>query len=498
MQKRSLWFVIVALVGVAGLLAGLSLVYSLSTLGGETAEPTLAPVAAQVQTTTEAAQPTAVLQTASATPVVVSATDGDATGAPATPDGVLVVSGTPPLTRPTLIEHEVQTDESLWTIAASYNVTLQAIIDANQIADPEQIFPGQVLLIPTASWEAAGTDSLDDSATPEPQTTTPVNPAPTSPQDTGSLPPDWPPSITAGDLSGNYPLLQQTASGHLLIHYQPGTHPASIINELGQRIDQIFTDLQTRMGGTLPRQVDVYLGGTLFGSNPALQGLTQSHEFRSFVLVNGAFHRGERDYIIGHELTHVAATHILGPASSTMIHEGLATYLPQRYLTEDAGYLPIEQICAAAYRTNAFRSAGQLRLYGYGPDAFGGHIRSFFNYNLSGCFVGYLLEVYGMERLDQVYDTGDYSGVYAMSFSELDSAWQARLEATQLQINATDFVSLVEEIAAEYEAYLNASTGGHHAGYSAYLSLNRARLEANRGNLNAARRELETYRSMRR
>src|SRR5690606_16956059 len=133
----------------------------------------------------------------------------------------------------------------------------------------------------------------------------------------------------------------------------------------------------------------------------------------------------ERDYILAHELAHVAATHILGPASSTMLHEGLATYLPQSYLTDDAGYLSIETICAAAYQTDAFRSATQLSQLAYGETAFGGHIRTFFNYNLAGCFVGYLLQTYGMESLDQLYDSGDYAAVYGLTLGELDAAWQA-------------------------------------------------------------------------
>jgi LysM repeat protein len=43
----------------------------------------------------------------------------------------------------------VKTDDSLFAIAQKFNVTLSALISANpQIPDPNQIFPGQTLIIP--------------------------------------------------------------------------------------------------------------------------------------------------------------------------------------------------------------------------------------------------------------------------------------------------------------------------------------------------------------
>lgn len=507
MTRKPYWIAVVALVGLAGLLGGVFLVFSLNTLGEDRAEPTLAPVAAQVEPsatprlTTEATLP--IPPTPTPEPAVVETTTVQAPES--SPTSVIPLT---PTTAP-FIEHEVQEGEVLFNIALNYGVSEEAIMQANQITDRNLIRAGSVLLIPvipaevgvlnTSTPQAAPLESATATTTsgdPQPGPTVTTGPVATTELGAPAVPPDWPPSVTSGDLSANYPRLQQTASGGLLIHYQPGTYPAQNIDTLAPRIDEIFGRLQVQMGGVLQRQVDVYLGGTLFGVNPSLQGFTQSYEFRTFVLVNGAFHTGERDYILGHELSHVTATHILGPASSTMIHEGLATYLPQPYLTDLAGYLPIKQICAAAYRTDAFRSASQLSQLAYGPTAFGGHIRTFFNYNLSGCFVGYLYETYGMAQLDQVYDSGDYRGVYGLSLAELDAAWQRSLETTSPSVDAAAFVSLVEAIADEYEGYVNASAGGYHANYQAYLHLNAARLEVNRGNLQAAQRELQTYRSL--
>jgi spore germination protein len=42
----------------------------------------------------------------------------------------------------------VQFGDSVYRIAARYGVTSQAIIEANQIENPNRIFYGQILIIP--------------------------------------------------------------------------------------------------------------------------------------------------------------------------------------------------------------------------------------------------------------------------------------------------------------------------------------------------------------
>lgn len=45
-------------------------------------------------------------------------------------------------------KHIVQGGESLWEIAKKYGHSLEAIITVNQIANPDIIYPGQVIIIP--------------------------------------------------------------------------------------------------------------------------------------------------------------------------------------------------------------------------------------------------------------------------------------------------------------------------------------------------------------
>jgi LysM repeat protein len=55
--------------------------------------------------------------------------------------------------------HVVQPGEALFTIAEKYGVTIQAIVDANQIQNPDHIEAGQVLIIPIPVPATAGAES---------------------------------------------------------------------------------------------------------------------------------------------------------------------------------------------------------------------------------------------------------------------------------------------------------------------------------------------------
>jgi len=75
--------------------------------------------------------------------------------ASASPRATPVVTASPapsprgtPRPTPTPIIHVVQRGEFLIQIAVRYGVDVQAIIDANQILDPDLVEPGQRLVIP--------------------------------------------------------------------------------------------------------------------------------------------------------------------------------------------------------------------------------------------------------------------------------------------------------------------------------------------------------------
>jgi LysM repeat protein len=53
-----------------------------------------------------------------------------------------------PAPTPTEQVYVVQQGDTLWGIAQEFGTTVDAIVEANDIDDPEQIFPGDELVIP--------------------------------------------------------------------------------------------------------------------------------------------------------------------------------------------------------------------------------------------------------------------------------------------------------------------------------------------------------------
>ncbi|RMH43676.1 MAG: LysM peptidoglycan-binding domain-containing protein [Gammaproteobacteria bacterium] len=63
--------------------------------------------------------------------------------------GGAVTKAAPAATADGKMIHVVQRGESLWKIATQYGVSLQSVIDANNLANPRMLVSGQRLIIPT-------------------------------------------------------------------------------------------------------------------------------------------------------------------------------------------------------------------------------------------------------------------------------------------------------------------------------------------------------------
>ena len=162
-------------------------------LGTNTPYATLAPVLT----------PTATMSTTLPITAPITATlEPTITPLPPTVTPTLTNTPTPSPTSQVVV-HVVKRGETLGTIAAQYGVTAGAIIRANNISNPNLIYPGQKLKIPvsgqvtpTNTPQAAQPGSPTDAPTPKPPARTPTataKPTSTTQQFTAEL--EWRPSV---------------------------------------------------------------------------------------------------------------------------------------------------------------------------------------------------------------------------------------------------------------------------------------------------------------
>jgi hypothetical protein len=149
-----------------------------------------------------------------------------------------------------------------------------------------------------------------------------------------------------------------------------------------------------------------------------------------------------------------------------MLSEGLATWAGGQTLTE--GYLTPQQVCQAVYGAGALPAIPAIER---DWQQFQGHIRHRFNYFAAGCFIGWLVEQYGLEAVRDLYTTSAYPRVTGQSLAGLSADWTATLEA-----NGTDeeLVPYTQELSAAYDTVLPLYDGLPTL-HRAYIALDEAR-----------------------
>jgi LysM repeat protein len=131
-----------------------------------------------------------------------------------------------PVATPTssTIQHEVQAGETLGEIAALYNVAVEAIVAANNLADPDEISIGQLLNIPI-SGPVPPTAPVEPTAVPPTNTPKPPTPTPTPKPPTSTPTPTPVPDQFTSTLIWD-PLVAPNCAG-------PGISNHSVIRDAG-------------------------------------------------------------------------------------------------------------------------------------------------------------------------------------------------------------------------------------------------------------------------
>jgi hypothetical protein len=235
-------------------------------------------------------------------------------------------------------------------------------------------------------------------------------------------------------------------------------------------VESALNHIETQLEVALEDPFDVYMAGSLFPApDTALRGRSFSSERRNFYLYDDSGTPDERRYVITHELTHLVTWNTIGRPASVMLHEGVAVYAGVEAL-EAAGFIPLTHLCAAYQQTGQLPGLSGSRTYQ-------GHIRDLDLYVAAGCFVGYLVEEYGIADFKQLFTSGDYAAIYGRAQARLETEWLETLEpiGDELAFEAEDLVTAMAEVAETYDR-LFADFDGTPSQMAAYRELDQARI----------------------
>lgn len=360
-----------------------------------------------------------------------------------------------------VVTHVVQDGEVLGGIALAYDVSVNVLMTTNGLIDPDLIWAGDVLTVPTRQAVAL---SLAPTFTPVAAAV--VTPMPASVVTATER--VWEPAILDRDLDAAYPASQTIDP--FTIHYTPGTYPETDLDYVVYMLQKGFAHLEATFDTTLEGQFDVYVAGSLFAPpDQALRGRSFSAARRIFFLYDGTGNPQDQQYIATHEMTHLFAWNAFGRPVSAMLSEGAAVYAGMALL-DDSQHLPINDFCAA------YRQAGVLPTVSTYL-TFEGHIRDLPNYYAAGCFVGYLVDTYGPEPFTSLYPTGDYAGVYGKSLSTLESEWLSSVDtySATVAVDPSDLIAAVDAVSSAYEQLFSVFSRTTSQ-YAAYLEIDAARI----------------------
>lgn len=340
-----------------------------------------------------------------------------------------------PMAASEMVTHVVAPNEVLGGIAQEYGVTLETILEANQLDDPDSVWAGTVLIIPGADYKPTPDD------TPGAMDETP---------DATEAP--WEFSIIEGDLASAYPATVDTT--RFTIHYTPGTYPDDDIDNVEAMLERGLAHIERKLQVNLSGTFDVYVAGSVFApQNQALRGRSFSAARHYFFLHDGTGSPSDQLYIATHEMTHLFSWNTFGRPVSAMLSEGIAVHTGMTLIT-DSDHMPIETFC------KAYRQAGQLPRVS-GSLRFYGHIRDLENYYAAGCFVQYLVETYGPAAFGNLYPTGDYTAAYGKSLSALEQEWLTMLdnEVEEVAFDPQELINAVNTVSQAYSELFSGFSG---------------------------------------
>ena len=200
-------------------------------------------------------------------------------------------------------------------------------------------------------------------------------------------------------------------SEHFYFYYLPATWPSQHIEELADLHEQTFGDIVNALGVDYVGPISFYI----YNSMESLYRATARDAGFAIVeaqVVHAWWISAGDHQSPGHEMTHVISYHTLGEPQEALLGEGLAVCLDHSEkdyraiaadLDQQGRLIPLSQMLGDAW-------------FEY-DDA----------YQVSGSFVCFLIDRYGVDRLKEIYTRSDFEAaleeVYDANLASLEDEW---------------------------------------------------------------------------
>ena len=216
---------------------------------------------------------------------------------------------------------------------------------------------------------------------------------------------------------------------------------------------------------------DLFVAGKFFEiPNQYLRGHSFGKDLFIVFFHDGSGDAVDQQYLAAHEMTHFYMWNTFGQPNSFLLSEGTAVWVGKS-ITSNSSYIQLEPFC------KAYQLAGQLPLISDVNLLYKGQNYDLENYYAAGCFVKYLVETYGEEKLGEIYTNADYERFYDKSLIDLENEWRDHLFnlATPLGFSYQDLISLNNQLKSAYHSFF-ASEFTSPEMLAPYMALDQARL----------------------
>lgn len=226
-------------------------------------------------------------------------------------------------------------------------------------------------------------------------------------------------SAPAGGGLENALFIEAKSTTNFTFHVEPDSYALHNLEEFAANSEILLEEMTEKLGEKTNRSLTFYLYGTHQANFSALSFFGSSVIQQQLSAKSG---KPRTKAVTAHELAHHITFQTLGYPKSIINLEGIAHWASEPYWVKAEGRTFDEKV---RRRMAAGRSFPLAELVS-NPSLWKGETQ-LIAYDEAASFVGYLIEIYGLDRFKRVYIESNYEEVYGRSLWQLEQDWLAYL-----------------------------------------------------------------------